>query len=76
MLPIMRNWDVQSVFETTMQIIARQVTRNSMTHGTHQTRAVSPTAQAIERTLTRGESALLLGAFLTLAASMASLITL
>ncbi len=50
--------------------------RNSTTSGTDRAQTVSLTVRSVEQRLSRGESALLLSAFLALAASMVSFVTL
>lgn len=50
--------------------------RSSTRTGSQSIRAVSLAARDVEQRLTRGESVLLLGAFMTLAASMATFVTL
>jgi hypothetical protein len=51
-------------------------THGSTTPGTDRAQTASLTVRDVEQRLSAGESALLLGAFLTLAASMASFIAL
>lgn len=51
-------------------------TQSSTTAGTHRAQTVSLAVRDVEQRLTAGESALLLGALLALAVSMASLVVL